>query len=95
MLCHRYEASQLPDIVVADVNARAFDDKRTKYVAAPTVSSGYQSLDEQWLQTFLADFAQLRVNMQRYGNPLVKQWFAKCNTLVVDWLNFGDKASMQ
>lgn len=94
MLCHRYEASQLPDIVVADVDARAFDDKRTSYVAAPTLSSENQSLNEEWLQAFLADFAQLRVNMQRYGNPIVNKGLPRANCLSLIGL-IGDKASMQ
>ncbi|BDA41964.1 probable Gem-associated protein 2 [Coccomyxa sp. Obi] len=60
----RHEASQLPDIVISDIDAREFDDKRTAYVVADATPSGHHEMEEQWLESFLIDFAQLRLNLQ-------------------------------
>ena len=66
-LWFRYEAAQLPDIVVSSLDARQFDQNRTKYVPdyIKGASGDNVALNHEWLEAFVQDFANLRASFRR------------------------------
>ena len=57
----RYEAAQLPETMVSTLDTAAFDQDRTSYVSShSTKELEFGGLRPEWLESFVADFAALR-----------------------------------
>ena len=70
-LC-RYEAAQLPDTMISELNTAQYDERRTSYVDThSTPSIEFQNLRPEWIRGFVNDFAQLRSNLDRCRDPCI------------------------
>lgn len=69
----RYEAQQLPAVVISNINPRAYDAQQTCSVLPVleiAVAPDFARPSQQWVRHFLRDFADMRAHLSRCALPI-------------------------
>eukprot|EP01120_Amphizonella_sp_Union-15-10_P000874 TRINITY_DN10925_c0_g1_i1.p1 TRINITY_DN10925_c0_g1~~TRINITY_DN10925_c0_g1_i1.p1 ORF type:complete len:119 (-),score=19.77 TRINITY_DN10925_c0_g1_i1:301-657(-) len=60
----RWEAKQLPNVFVSNINPRDYDEKQTRYGIPPPVPKGCLEPNKKWKKEFIESFKNLRQRIE-------------------------------